>query len=311
MRVLVTGATGLIGRHTVELLLREGHSVRTFQRTAASPQHPTNATPQNRVNAIDAVHGDVRTDLPSLCRAAAGCGAVVHLAGRGDVRESRSDPLGYATLNATGALNALEAARAAGAVFVLASSQRIYPLQPEPCKEDDQPRPDSPYGYAKWVAELWCRMASEQYGVTTRVLRFFSVYGPGQQPNGGSGVVAIFANRALAGQPLVIESAGQRDFTDARDVARAIALAISGPGDGTHRVYNIATGTGTSFRGLAGLILHLTGSRSPIEERLEEPPGRDLVADISRAQAEIGYRPCITLQQGLDRYIQSLRAGSA
>ena len=64
----------------------------------------------------------------------------MHLAGRGDVGESRRDPVGYAELNATGALHALEAARAAGAVFVLASSQRVYPLQPGPCHEDDAAR---------------------------------------------------------------------------------------------------------------------------------------------------------------------------
>src|SRR4029077_17373582 len=137
-----------------------------------------------------------------------------------DVGESRRDPLGYAELNAMGALHALEAARAAGAVFVIASSQRVYRAHPGAWEEDEPLAPDSPYGYAKWVAELWCRMSSEQFGLSTRVLRFFSVYGPGQQPHGGSGVVTIFARAARAGQPLVIQSAGQRDFSSVRDVAR-------------------------------------------------------------------------------------------
>ena len=129
-------------------------------------------------------------------------------------------------MHARGALNALEAAHTASATFVLASTQRIYPLQPGLCREDDSPQPDSPYGYAKWVAELWCRMAAEHYAVPVRVLRFFSVYGPGQQANGGSGVVSIFGRAALAGEPLIVQSAGRRDFTDARDVARGISRAI-------------------------------------------------------------------------------------
>src|SRR5437763_5409603 len=256
MRVLVTGASGLIGRHTVELLLGEGHDVRTFQR---------NALLTKADSSVESVIGDVRTNLASLCAAAQGCQAVVHLAGRGDVAESRRDPHGYAQLNANGTLNALEAARAAGAMFVLASSQRVYPLQPRPCREDDRLAPDSPYGYTKWVAELWCRMASEQFGLTTRVLRFFSVYGPGQQANGGSGVVTIFARAALAGEPLLVQSAGQRDFTDARDVARGILLALHGPADSTHRVYNIATGVGTTFRPLAEPAIATAGSSSRIE----------------------------------------------
>jgi UDP-glucose 4-epimerase len=296
MKVLVTGASGLIGHHAVELLLCAGHEVRTFQRGQAPPDER-----------LEAVRGDIRADLRQLCAAAEGCGAVVHLAGRGDVGESRREPLGYARLNADGTLHALEAARAAGAMFVLASSQRVYGLQPRACREDDPPAPDSPYGYTKWVAELWCRMAAEQFGVTTRVLRFFSVYGPGQQPNGGSGVVTIFARAALANQPLVVQSAGQRDFTDARDVARGILLAVGVPADRTHRVYNIATGVGTTFRALAEMVIATAGSRSRIEERIQEPAGRDLVADVSRGAIELGYTPCVPLHDGIEHYLQWLR----
>jgi UDP-glucose 4-epimerase len=299
MRVLVTGASGLIGRHTVEQLAERGHAVRTFQRSA-----PLYGLAEHIV-------GDVRTDLEALCAAARGCQAIVHLAGRGDVNESRRDPVGYAELNATGALHALDAARTAGASFVLASTQRVYPLRAEPCREDAPLEPDSPYGYAKWVAELWSRMYAAQFGLSSTVLRFFSVYGPGQQANGGSGVVTIFARAALAGEPLIVQSAGRRDFTDAADAARAICLAVerrSAPG---HAVYNIATGCGTSFRSLAELLVELSGSSSSVQERIAEPPGRDLVADIGRAQDDLGYQPCVALRDGLERYVQWLRQNSA
>lgn len=293
MKILVTGGSGLIGRHTVDLLLRDGHEVRSFQR--------------HQVGSVECVPGDIRMDVEALCTAARGCAAVVHLAGRGDVGESRRDPAGYAQLNAGGTLNALEAARAAGATFVLASSQRVYPLQPGLCHEDARLAPDSPYGYAKWVAELWCRMASEQFGLTTRVLRFFSVYGPGQQPNGGSGVVAIFVRAALADEPLVVQSAGRRDFSSVHDVARGISLALDLPADGRHRVFNVATGIGTTFGELAERVVQLTDSASRIEERLGEPPGCDLVADITRATAELGYTPCVGLHKGLQGYVNWMR----
>src|SRR5260370_40581504 len=99
MRVLGTGASGLIGRHTVSHLLERGYQVRTFQRSPAVQLD------------VEHVAGDVRTDVDALCKAAHGTGAVIHLAGRGDVGESRRDPAGDAELNATGALHARASAR--------------------------------------------------------------------------------------------------------------------------------------------------------------------------------------------------------
>ena len=298
MRVLITGASGLIGRHTLVQLRESGYSIRAFQRGPVS----------GLVDGVDTVTGDIRTDRQLLCEAARGCGAIVHLAGRGDVGESRRDPVGYAELNAMGALNALDAARSADAVFVLASSQRVYRLRATACKEDDQLQPDSPYGYAKWVAELWCRMASEQYGMSVRILRFFSVYGPGQQANGGSGVVSIFARAAVADQPLTIQSDGRRDFTDVRDVARGIQLAIDDAEcRGGHRVVNVATGVGTSFRSLAETIVELSGSSSEIRQTITEPAGLDLVADVRSARDGLGFQARIPLRDGIEHYLRWLR----
>ena len=294
MKVLVTGASGLIGRHTLDQLARSGYELRTFQRTL--------------IKRVESITGDIRTDRQGLCAAAQGCGAIVHLAGRGDVGDSRRDPVGYAELNAMGALNALDAARLADASFVLASSQRVYRLQPSLCREDDPLEPDSPYGYAKWVAELWCRMASQHFAVPVRVLRLFSVYGPGQQANGGSGVVSIFGRAALAGEPLIVQSEGKRDFTDARDVARGIQLAIEdAERNAGYRVYNVATGVGTPFQSLAETVVELSGSQSEVRQAINEPAGRDLVADVSRAREEMAFEACIPLRDGIEQYLRWLR----
>lgn len=287
--VLVTGASGLIGRHAVAELLKYGFSVRTFHRGAALSAD----VPHHR--------GDVATDTEALAQATHGCQAVVHLAGQGDVAASRREPLAYAQINASGALHALEAARHAGAAFVLASTQRVYRLRPEPRRENEVPLPDSPYGFAKLAAELWCRMESEQFGVPTTVLRFFSVYGPGQQANGVSGVISIFARAALEGRPLQVQSAGKRDFTDARDAGRGIRLAIERPAIG-FRVLNLATGVGTSFLDAARAVVQVFESQSDIQVQSCQDVGADLVADVSKAERELTYRPDITLTEGLHHY---------
>lgn len=299
MKVLVTGASGLIGRHTVDALLAGGIDVRTLDRG-----------PGGRRPGVEHVRADVVEAPDSLCSAARGCEAVVHLAGKGDVGESRREPVEYARLNSLGTLHALDAAREAGAHFVLASTQRVYALQPGPCSETDAPRPDSPYGYAKWTAELWCRMYAEQYAIPTSVLRFFSVYGPGQQPHGQSGVVTIFTRQALAGEPLVVRSGGRRDFTDARDVARGILCGLLRPPSEPYRVCNVATGVGTSFDELARTVLDVTGSSSRIDEDLSEPAGQDLVADVARAREELGFEARVSLREGLERYVGWLRSSA-
>jgi nucleoside-diphosphate-sugar epimerase len=152
-------------------------------------------------------------------------------------------------------------------------------------------------------------MESEQFGLPTSVLRFFSVYGPGQQPNGVSGVVTIFAHAALAGTPLRVQSAGRRDFTDARDVAHGIALALERPpsGPAPTRTLNVATGWATTFRALAEAVVQAAGSRSSIVVEHEDDAGSDLVADIDLARIELGFEPRISLEDGLTHYITWLR----
>jgi nucleoside-diphosphate-sugar epimerase len=121
-------------------------------------------------------------------------------------------------------------------------------------------------------------------------------------------VVTIFARAALTGRPLIVQSAGRRDFTDAHDVARGIVSAIEhAQRERGHRVFNIATGVGTTFRELADAIVQLTGSSSTVEERFAEPEGRDLVADVTRARDELGFSACVPVTDGLQRYIQWLQ----
>ena len=320
MRVLVTGASGFIGPHVVVELVAAGHRVATLHRGPAL--------------AVEGVEHTAADVLSESARAAAhAADAVVHLAGQGDVQASFTRPFEYNRLNALGTLNVLEGARGSGAHVALASTQRVYRASDGPLKEDAPLEPTDPYAVSKLIAERWCRMYAELLDVPTTVVRLFSVYGPGQVGQGTSGVVSIFLARALRNEPLVVQAVQRRDLTDVSDVARGIRLAIeqpppaggsgvppasaagarpASPPGGTSavpgaRVYNLATGVGTTLEELARLVCQVVDSRSAIVPPDNSAVEGDRVADVSRARVDLGYLPTVSLEDGLRRMVSWAR----
>src|SRR5687767_2577519 len=199
MRILVTGATGFIGRHLVAELVRE-HDVISLSRSAAGPP---------------GVFRHVSHDLsrPLDASLAGPMDAVIHLAGHGNTEDALRDPAAAVLQNAQTTANAVQLARTPGAPLILASSQRVYRPRARALQESATKLPSEPYGYAKLAAELYVEMAGRVYGLPGVILRLFSVYGPGQLVTGGqSGVLAIFSYQALQDAPLVVMSRGRKDF---------------------------------------------------------------------------------------------------
>jgi nucleoside-diphosphate-sugar epimerase len=241
-------------------------------------------------------------------RVASQCEGVLHLAGRGDVQESWRAPDEYLRVIGGGTLNLLEGARAAGARFVLPSTQRVYRPAARPLRETERERPADPYAVAKLVAESYCRLYAQRHGLATRIVRLFSVYGPGQLGQGTSGVVGIFAARAQQGAELIVEPGPRRDLTYVEDAVEGLRLALERARAGC-RVYNVATGRGTDLETLARAIVSVFRSDSRIVVADRRWDGGDLVADLGRARRELGYEPRISLQDGLERLRAAQRAG--
>ncbi len=166
--------------------------------------------------------------------------------------------------------------------------------------------PESPYGIAKLGVEYYLAYYGRVHGVESVVLRYSNVYGPRQNPHGEAGVVAIFCDRILRGQPLTVFGEGlqTRDYVYVGDVARANLAAaranLPSRGRLDVRAYNIGTATETSVIDLAGALQRVAESDVPV---LHAPPRageqqRSAVA-VNKATRELGWRPLVPLESGL------------
>ena len=290
-RVLVTGASGFIGRHLVAHLTRQGIPTRTLSRSA--------------LPGSDHVRADVLTDFSEH---ATGCDCIVHLAGMSDASASFDHALDFARVNVLGTLNALEAARRNNATFVLASSQRVYRPGTRPISEDAVLGPVDPYGQTKVQAEEWAELYANLYEIPVTILRLFSVYGPGQMAGVSSGVVSILVKNAREGQPLRVRARQIRDFIDVRDVVRAIELAVRRRPDRT-AIYNVGTGQPSSIAELGELVRGILQVSVPIIVDLT-PGAESYVADTRRAASDLQFESQIELFDGLVWYSQQIQ-GSA
>ena len=302
MRIAVTGGTGFIGRYVVAALAAAGHE------TTVIARHPVEVAGAARVVAGDVARREIATAL-------AGAEAIIHLAALADASLSLADPVGYMEVNAVGTLNVLEAARRHGAGVVFASSQRVYEPWHGPLREDGPTVPTTVYGWSKLAAEGWASMYHLLYNVPTISLRVFTAYGPGQRMGGGaSGVLPIFAERTLRGQPIAVHQRHLRDFVWIEDAAAAFVRAAERLGDARVRggIYNVGSGVGTALDDLARLIQTHSGVAAPPPVELREGDDQErreeVFATLDRTTADLGWSPTMPLAEGLDRYFAWLRA---
>src|SRR5256885_4050616 len=307
---LVTGGAGFVGSHLAEELLRRGHRVRIADNFVTGKR----ANIAHLCNA-ELLEGDL-ADTAFAERAAANVDYVLHQAAIPSVPRSVEDPWTSNRANVDATLSVLMASRKAGVKRVVyAASSSAYGNTPTLPKREEMPaNPRSPYALQKLVGEHYCRIFTELYGLPTVCTRYFNVFGPRQDPSSPySGVISLFTSALLAGRRPVIYGDGQqtRDFTYVANVVNGVLLACDAP-NVAGEMLNLATGGRISLNDLVRTLNGVIGTNiQPIYKQARAGDVRDSQADISKASALLGYRPTVSLADGLAATVDWCRAAAS
>lgn len=308
MKCLVTGGAGFIGSHLVSSLLQEGAHVLALD----------NFTTGRRENldtgsaSLEILHGDVR-DAQAVYSALSGVEIVFHQAAFVSVPQSMELPQECFDVNVTGTSVLLEAAREQGVRrVVVASSAAVYGNSTAlPLYENSELKPLSPYAASKRVDEIYGQLYSTALGLEVVALRYFNVYGPRQRPDSAyAAAVPIFIRRLLDGKPITIFGDGgqTRDLISVRDAVRANLIASTHPA-AVGQVFNICTGVETRLLDVLEILYRLIPGSAP--ENYGDPRSGDIYRSVGspdRAAAMIGFRPEVSLEQGLRETVAWMRA---
>ena len=287
MRAVVTGGAGFIGSNLVDALVDRGDDVVVVDNLVSGK-------PENLNSRATFVERDIRDGL-----GVDAFDVVFHCAAQADVQTSVKRPDYDAAVNVVGTIQVLEAARAAGAKVVFASTGgAIYGECDGPATETSPVRPLSPYGIAKLCGEEYVAGWNRIHGSGHSVLRFANVYGPRQDSGLEGGVVAIFLERMARDEETTIFGDGSqtRDFVYVGDVVAAFLRVASHAGG----VYNVGTGTETSVAELHRLCRDVSGSaRMPVLADARLGDVRRSVLDVSAIEHDLGWRKAFALREGL------------
>jgi UDP-glucose 4-epimerase len=306
-RVLVTGAAGFIGSHTVEALLRYGCHVLGVDNLRTGRRENLTAVAANArfsLEECDVTEPNVLARLVAMFRP----DAIIHLAALVSVQESIEQSESNFQLNLVATHLVAEAARCNGVQrVVFASSAAVYgDLSLTPLEETLPGAPISPYGAAKLASEVLLLGHAHTYRFVARCQRYFNVFGPRQDPASPyTGVITIFQRRMIEAKSVEIFGDGEqtRDFIYVRDVAEANARAAlsTAVGSGTA---NICTGRAVSINGLwRAFHKHFPTAPQPFYRPSRSGDIRNSLGCPDRAWKELGFRASVTLEEGLEHLL--------
>ncbi len=302
-RALVTGGAGFIGSSIADALLQAGAEVVILDDFSTGFR-------EHIPPAAKVVEGSI-ADEALVVASVKGCDLVFHEAATRGVLRSVEAPVETDTINTHGTLMLLKAAADAGVGrFVYASSSSVYGgADVLPTPETAPVRPRSPYAVTKLAGEHYCRVFAELYGLETVALRYFNVFGPRQRPDSAYAAVIPLFIEALrtTGRPVVHGDGHQsRDFTFIDDAVRANLLAAEAPAERcSGRVYNVAPGRTHDLLAVLEILGRVMGVAYEIES---SPPRagdiRHSMADATAAETDLGWRPAVSMTDGLRRTVE-------
>jgi UDP-glucose 4-epimerase len=313
---LVTGVAGFIGSALACALLKRGDRVRGVDNFATGKRENV-----ARVPGLDFMEGDLAD--PEVARSACrGVEVIFHEAAIPSVPRSVADPVASNRANVDATVSVLAAAKDAGVerVVYAASSSAYGNSATLPKREDFLPAPLSPYAVAKLAGEHYLAAFHACYGMATVSLRYFNVFGPYQDANSAyAAVLAKFITAMLEGEAPLVHGDGEqsRDFTYIDNVVNANLLAADAPAAlVAGQTINVATGSRISLNQVLEILRKQLGYGG--EVRYGPPRAGDVkhsLADITRAQTLLGYRPHVNFEDGLaltvEWYRQAARSGAA
>jgi len=279
MTVLLTGSSGFVGRHVVARMKTEAVSV----------------VPCDVQQGVDLLNVSALLEFPSV-------DAVIHLAANTQTQDAWNCPHDLYKDNFLMTLNVLEYCRQKQVPKIIFSSTYVYGVPRYlPVDEAHPIDPANPYTRSKWLCEELIKGFCADYGLTAFILRNFNVYGPGQPSRFLIPTIVEQLSDPSLSKIKLGDLAPKRDFVHVEDVVDAIWKCAIHTGEKGAHVYNIGTGTSTSVNELAELLFQLSGSRKAIEDVKPHRPNDvpDAVADIQKAEKELGWVPRYALGEGL------------
>ena len=283
MKVLITGGNGFLGSKLKDRLIDAGFEVKTLSLSGCDFNF--DITKKKNFEGLD-------NDFD----------VIFHLAGLILPFQSFSSPYSFFEVNSVGTLNVIDFALRNNSKVVFASTSKVYGKAASlPFKEDSALYPDSPYGYSKVLAEKLLESYSRFHGLRFAVLRFFNIYGPGQNENL---LIPLILKKAKESDVIHLKGDidAKRDFVFVDDVIEAMVKAVEAEG-----VFNIGSGKSYSARDLVSVVSGLIGKELSVETEMKEDlmkGAEDEFADIARAREKLKWVPRVSLEQGFKKMLE-------